>query len=115
MAIATLNSSVDVPDNLLYKSVASNRIAGFNEMESIAEVIVEFASETNQPFQERRSDDSNDEQFIKKGNSLKFAQSCTIESFISSTRVFLQRRIEVPSQYACKFIEEITPPPPQSC
>ncbi len=66
VALSVLNTSIDVPDYILYSNVSAKKLANFNEMESIAELVVEKYLDVKDAFPERRNDDSNGFGAIKK-------------------------------------------------
>lgn len=66
VALSVLNTSIDVPDYILYSDVSAKKLADFNEMESITELVVEKYLHEKNAFPERRDDDSNGFGAVKK-------------------------------------------------
>jgi hypothetical protein len=66
MALSVLNTSIDVPDYILYGHGYAKKLADFNEMESIAELVVEKCLAIKDAFPEQRNDDSNGFGTVKK-------------------------------------------------
>ncbi len=114
MAVATLNTSVDVPDNLLYKHLAKGKSATVNEVESVVEFIAEFVLDTDFQFDEKRGDDSNSNNLAKKISPLKFNHDKPEFSLFNSiTKVEKTFALETLS-HVSGFVKEITPPPPKA-
>ncbi len=114
MAIATLNTSVDVPDNQLYKHLTKGKSATVNEVESIVEYVAEFVVHSDFKFAEKRNDDSNGNHLAKKVSSLKYNQN--LPDFSLWNEVVLSDEIVATSTQFIDsdFVREITPPPPKA-
>ena len=113
MALVTLNSSIDVPDNLLYHHLSKSSIASVNEMESIAEFVAECVVDSEFEFDEQRNDDNNNSQLAKKITPAKFKQD--IPDFTLINRIAKQSPILFSNciSWDSDFVYEITPPPPK--
>ena len=53
MALSVLNTSIDMPDYILYGNGNAKKLADFNEMESIAELVIEKYLDVKDAFPER--------------------------------------------------------------
>lgn len=114
MALVTLNTSVDVPDSLLYQTLTHSEAAKLVEMESIAEILMKVVDNQQNPFKETQGDDNDEENFVKKTNELKFFQPIAKSSIINTSNIFVQKQTDFQNHYFFQFISDITPPPPKA-
>ncbi len=113
MAIAVLNSSVDIPDYMLYDNPGADRNTAVNEMESVAELVAECAIDMDDKFPENKDDDTNSNTSAKKIYQLKyFSDLYVVPTFNVVNSIFL---FPTESMFDnTNFIREITPPPPKA-
>lgn len=114
MVLVTLNSSIDVPDYLLYHHLSKSRSASVNEMESIAELVTECMTDSSFEFDEQRNDDSNSHSLTKKIAPAKYRQDIPEFALLNGN---LSATLFVITGYLSDVIDvihEITPPPPKA-
>ncbi len=113
MVLSILNTSVDVPDNLLYRHLSKSKVSAANEVESIVEFVAEFVLNTDIKFNEQRNDDNDGNHLAKKFSSLKFQQGIADLSLLSSSIRFQSFTHLQEGEVYKGYVREITPPPPQ--
>lgn len=112
IAVLTLNSSVDIPDYLLYKNDTAQNNSSFNEIESVAELVCEHVLDIHGQFPDKKSDAANHHHHSKKITSTKFADKRI--AFLFTGFSFTEYHLPVFRQSIfTDFTKEILSPPPQ--
>lgn len=108
----TLNSSVDLPDYLLYQNQVAQSNSNFNEIESFAELICEHALNIHGQFPDKKNDHSGHRHQSKKISSTKFNDKRLAFSF-KRFRLTEQKVTVSQPVFFTDYTKDILSPPPR--
>ena len=112
IVLLTLNSSVDIPDYLLYPSKADLANSNFNQIESLAELICEKVLDIHGLFPDLKDKSEGDHHRAKKITTVKFLYDNTGYSFTGFH--LAEKNLLFPYKaHFTDFTAEIISPPPQ--
>lgn len=112
VAMSVLNTSIDIPDSMLYSHVKASKMASFNEMESILELVIEKWLGRGNVFKERKGDDSNDDSNISK-KIVDWTPYVFYERSLAPVAPATDVRFFVKTKYfTAKYLKQIPTPPP---